>query len=50
MRNQVTEGTIKLKYCPNTEMVADMLTKGLPKDQFMKLREVIGLEKCSDNE
>ena len=50
VRDQVTEGTIKLKYCPTTEMVADMLTKGLPKDQFMKLREMIGLDKCSDSE
>ena len=50
VRDQVTEGTIKLKYCPTTEMVADMLTKGLPKDQFMKLREMIGLDKCSDSQ
>ena len=50
LREQVTEGIIKLKYCPTTEMVADLLTKGLPKDQFMKLRKMIGLNKCSDSE
>ena len=50
VRDQVTKGTIDLKYCPTTEMIADLLTKGLPKNQFMKLREMIGLDKCSDSE
>ena len=49
VRDQVIDGTIKLKYCPTTEMVADLLTKG-PQDQFMKLRKMIGLDKCSDSE
>ena len=32
VRDQVGKGTVKLKYCPTKEMVADMLTKGLPKN------------------
>ncbi len=43
VRDQVTKGTVKLKYCPSKEMVADMLTKGLPKDQFVKLRQMAGI-------
>ena len=50
VRDQVTKGTFKLKYCPTTKMVADLLKKELPKDQFMKLRKMIGLDKCSDSE
>ena len=50
VRDQVTKGTFKLKYCPTTEMVADLLTKRLPQDQFMKLRKMIRLDKCSDSE
>ena len=47
VRDKVTEGAIKVKYCPTTEMIADVLTKGLPKAQFVKIREMIGL---SDSE
>ena len=41
VRDKVTEGTIKVKYCSTTEMIADVLTKGLtkglPKAQFVKI-------------
>lgn len=47
VRDQVSEGTVKLEYCPSKEMIADMLTKGLPKDQFVKLRQLAGLEQFS---
>ena len=43
VRDQVGKGTVKLKYCPTKEMVADMLTKGLPKNQFVKLRLMAGV-------
>ena len=32
VRDQVDKGTVKLKYCPTKEMIADMMTKGLPKE------------------
>ena len=44
IREQVTSGTVELKYCRSEMMVADMLTKGLCRDQFVKLREMAGVK------
>ena len=30
----------ELKYCEMKEMIADMLTKGLHREQFVKLRQM----------
>ena len=35
--------TIQLEYCPTDEMIADVLTKGLPRPQFEKLRSKLGV-------
>ena len=43
IREQVGKGNVKLVYCPSKEMIADMLTKGLPRVQFQKLREMAGV-------
>ena len=43
VRDHVIEGAVKLKYCPTKDMIADMLTKGLSKDQFIKLRKMAGV-------
>ena len=43
IREQVGNGTIKLKYCPTNEMLADMFTKGLSREQFGKLRSQAGI-------
>ena len=40
IREKVSDGMVKLRYCPTNEMIADMLTKGLPKEQFAKLRHI----------
>ena len=37
IRELVETGRIKLAYCPSADMVADILTKGLPAQQFEKL-------------
>ena len=34
--------TITVRYCPTSSMLADIFTKGIPKEQFKKLRELIG--------
>ena len=47
IREQVNKKTIELKYCQMSNMVADMLTKGLGKERFKKLRELSGLREQS---
>ena len=43
IREKVSDGMVKLRYCPTTEMIADMLTKGLSKEQLAKLRHIAGI-------
>ena len=43
IREQVGNGTIELKYCPTNEMLVDMFTKGLSREQFSKLRSPAGI-------
>lgn len=38
VRHLVSDGTIKIKYCPTADQLADALTKALPKDTFNNLR------------
>ena len=47
IREQVNNQNIELKYCPTNNMIADMLTKGLGKETFEKLRTLAGLSKQS---
>ena len=48
IREQVSSGTVKLEYCPTKEMIADMLTKGLHRDQFTKLRDMAGVKEIPE--
>ena len=43
LRHQVWNGNIRLQYVPSSEQEADILTKALPKEQFNRLRSLIGL-------
>ena len=43
IRERVTDGTVKLKYCRTEDMVVDMLTKGLSSANFEKLRKMAGV-------
>ena len=43
IREQVEEGNVELQYCPTEEMVADMLTKRLRQERFIKLRLMSGV-------
>ena len=45
IREQVQKGIIELKYCPTDNMLADIFTKGLPQEQFKKLRDMTGVKK-----
>ena len=43
IRDMVAAGRIKLTYCSSENMIADILTKGLPVKQFEKLRGLAGV-------
>ena len=43
IREAVEKKDIELVYCPTDEMVADILTKGLPKPKFEELRSSMGV-------
>jgi hypothetical protein len=44
IRECVENGTIQLKYCPTKDMVADALTKALPRDRHWALIKQMGME------
>lgn len=50
IREQISTNFINLNYCKSEEMIADILTKGLGRIQFEKLRELIGMRQLSDIE
>ena len=43
IRERVNNKEIVLKYCRTDDMIADILTKGLGKIKFQKLREMAGV-------
>jgi len=43
IRERLESGEICLRYCPTQEMVADVLTKALPKERHQKLTRSLGL-------
>ncbi|CAB4043194.1 Hypothetical predicted protein, partial [Paramuricea clavata] len=43
VRDQVEKKTLTVLYCPTGSMLADLFTKGIPKEQFKKLRELTGV-------
>jgi hypothetical protein len=44
VRERVLSKEIKVIYCPTEDMVADIMTKGLPKPCFEKLRKLLGID------
>lgn len=37
IKEVVIDGMVEVKYCPTQEIIADMLTKGLPKRNMIRL-------------
>ena len=50
IRDQIDRQVLEVDYCCTQEMVADILTKPLAKDQFEKLRERLGMKKLLNTE
>ena len=49
IREQVSNGTVKLQYCPIREMIADMFTKALSRERFCKLQDMAGIIQLPEN-
>lgn len=43
IRERVTTKEIDITYCPSNEMIADIMTKALPKATFEKFRNMLGI-------
>ena len=43
IREAVQEGIVNLRYCPTEQMIADLLTKPLPREHFKMLRDAMGM-------
>ncbi|KZT75555.1 hypothetical protein F511_47420 [Dorcoceras hygrometricum] len=43
LRDLVQNGTVKLRFCSSEEQVADIMTKPLRLEQFVKLRGMLGV-------
>ena len=47
IREAVTEGIVKLEWCPTAHMLADLLTKALPQETFWRMLDSIGMRRLS---
>lgn len=43
LRDLRKDGTIDLKYCKSEDQAADMFTKALKRELFVKLRKLLGV-------
>ena len=43
VQDKSAQGDVVLEYCKTQEMLADVLTKALPIDQFVELRSLMGM-------
>ena len=43
IREAMQEGIVIIHYCPTEQMIADILTKPLPRERFKLLREAMGM-------
>jgi len=46
IRDYVEKGTIDVKYCPTENMLADLMTKGLPRKRHERLLGLMGVGSC----
>ena len=48
IRDEVKCGEVKLEYCEETVMLADIMTKGLHGERHKDLMAALGIRVCSD--
>ena len=44
VRDPVEKKAVTVLYCPTGTMLADLFTKGIPKEQFKKLHDLTGVK------
>ena len=49
IREALRDGVVDLRFCPTSEMLADLLTKVLSKNTFIRLRLSMGMEQTTVN-
>jgi hypothetical protein len=49
IRDLVEDGTLKIEYCPTSEMIADIFTKPLGRKSFQKFRDALGVTRVGTN-
>ena len=48
VREQVKDKNVEIVYCPTEDMLADMLTKGLSFEKFVKFRRMAGVRELNE--
>ena len=43
---RIASNEVKVVYCPANDMLADIMTKGLARDRFQKLRNLLNIYAC----
>ena len=43
IRERIASNEVKVVYCPSNDMLADIMTKGLARDRFQKLRNLLNI-------
>ena len=50
IREAVQEGIVNLCYCPTEQMIADLLTKPLPRERSKMLRDAMGMVELTNTQ
>ena len=48
IRELISKNLLKMEHCPSNEMIADILTKNLPRPLFERFRPLLGVQLLSD--